>query len=85
MKFSSSTRLAGLALITSLLVACGGGSDHEVEVRTPSPDTVPGGIADSVNALIEFARNLMADDTAEPLLLGDAQPATDDTAEPSGL
>jgi hypothetical protein len=48
-------------------------------------NSVPSAIGDSVDALIAFVKSLMSDDTAEPLLLGTVQPATSDTAEPTGL
>lgn len=78
-------RLAAVALATALLGACGGGGGDATPTVPTVADSVPSSIASSVDALIAFAKGLMADDTAEPLLLGTVVPATDDTAEPSGL
>lgn len=78
-------RLAAVALATALLGACGGGGGDATPAVPPVADSVPAGIASSVDALIAFAKSLMADDTAEPLLLGTVVPANDDTAEPSEL
>ena len=84
MNHSNLSRLAALALTTGLLVGCGGGGGAAPTV-SPVADSVPAAIANSVDALIAFAKGLMNDDTAEPLLLGTVVPATDDTAEPSEL
>ena len=87
MKKHSLSALAALALATGLLGGCGGGGDY-VAAPNPTPplvDSVPAAIASSVDALIAFAKGLVSDDTAEPLLLGTVQPATSDTAEPTGL
>ncbi len=86
MKKHTFSTLAALALTTGLLSGCGSGND-DVAAPNPPPvaDSVPSAIGDSVDALIAFAKGLMNDDTAEPLLLGTVQPATSDTAEPTGL
>jgi hypothetical protein len=85
MKNHTLPALASVALATSLLVGCGGGGGGGAPAVAPVADSVPAAIANSVDALIDFARSLVSDDTAEPLLLGTVQPATDDTAEPAGL
>ena len=88
MKKNTLSVLAALALATSLLGGCGGGGGDSVAEPEPSPpvaDSVPAAIANSVDALIAFAKGLLSDDSAEPLLLGTVQPATDDAAEPTGL
>jgi hypothetical protein len=86
MNHSNLSRLAALALTTGLLVGCGGGGGGGAAPTVPPvADSVPAAIASSVDALIAFAKGLMNDDTAEPLLLGTVVPATDDTAEPSSL
>lgn len=81
--------LAALALATGLLGGCGGGGDDSVaaapEPSPPVAESVPVAIGNSVDALIAFAKGLVSDNTAEPLRLGTVQPATDDTAEPTGL
>lgn len=84
MKKHTLSALAALALATSLLGGCGGGSTAP-EVTPPVADSVPAAIANSVDALVAFAKGLVSDDTAEPLLLSTVQPATDDMAEPAGL
>lgn len=84
MKKHTLSALAALALATGLLSGCGGGGGDAPGVP-PVADSVPAAIANSVDALIAFAQSLMNDDTAEPLLLGNVQPATDDTVEPAGL
>lgn len=84
MKHLNLPGLAALALSAGLLSACGGGGSSSSSSGSAS-DSVPTTIASSVDALIAFATGLMTDDTAEPLLLGTVTPATDDTAEPSGL
>ena len=79
-------RLAAVARAATLHAACGGGGGGDATPAVPPvADSVPPSIASSVDALIAFARSLMADDTAEPLQLGTVVPATDDTAEPSEL
>jgi hypothetical protein len=86
MKKHTLSAMAALALATGLLSGCGSGNDDVVTPDpTPVADSVPSAIGDSVDALIAFAKGLMSDNTAEPLLLGTVQPATSDTAEPTGL
>jgi hypothetical protein len=86
MKKHTLSALAGLALAAGLLSGCGGGGGGgDAPGAPPVADSVPAAIANSVDTLIAFAQGLMNDDTAEPLLLGTVQPATDDTAEPAGL
>lgn len=85
MKKHTFSTLAAVALATGLLGGCGSGNDTIVPDPTPVADSVPSAIGDSVAALIAFAKDLMSDNTAEPLLLGTVQPATSDTAEPTGL
>lgn len=86
MKKHTLSAFAALALATGLLSGCGSGND-DVAAPDPAPvaASVPSAIGDSVDALIAFAKGLMNDNTAEPLLLGTVQPATSDTAEPTGL
>lgn len=76
--------LAALALATGLLAGCGGGGGAAPTVP-PVAQSVPAAIANSADALLAFAKGLMEDDTAQPLLLGTVVPATDDTTEPAGL
>jgi hypothetical protein len=87
MKKHPISALTALALAAGLLSGCGTGNDDIAapERTPPVAASVPGAIADSVEALIAFAKGLMNDDTAEPLLLGTVQPATSDTAEPTDL
>jgi hypothetical protein len=86
MKKHTLSAMAALALATGLLSGCGSGNDDAaMPDPTPVADSVPSAIGDSVDALIAFAKGLMSDNTAEPLLLGTVQPATSNTAEPTGL
>jgi hypothetical protein len=87
MKHLTLPGLAALVLSAGLLSACGGGGGGYAPTQDAPPvaDSVPGAIANSVDALIAFAKGLVTDDTAEPLLLGTVVPATDDSAEPAGL
>lgn len=86
MKKHTLSALAALALATGLLGGCGSGNDTVAPDPTPPvADSVPAAIGNSIDALIAFARGLVSDNTAEPLLLGTVQPATSDTAEPASL
>jgi hypothetical protein len=85
MKKHTLSAITALALATGLLSGCGSGNDTTVPDPAPVADSVPSAIGDSVDALIAFAKGLVSDDTAEPLLLGTVQPATSDTTEPAGL
>jgi hypothetical protein len=87
MKHMTLPGLAALVLSAGLLSACGGGGGYDAATPEVPPvaDSVPGAIANSVDALIAFAKGLATDDTAEPLLLGTVVPATDDTGEPAAL
>lgn len=86
MKKHTFSTLSALALVAGLLGGCGGNNDVAViDPEPPVPDSVPSAIGDSVDTLIAFVKGLGNDDTAEPLLLGTVQPATSNTAEPTGL
>jgi hypothetical protein len=73
----------------ALLTACGGGSDSGTP---PVADLVKGtdlpvAVEQSTKGLIDFAKSQLAatSESTEPLLIGDAKLAVDDTAEPSDV
>lgn len=68
--------------LTLALTACGGGNDTPV---APVTVGLPAEVATSPAALLGYVMTLGADDTGEPLALGDTQPAQDDTSEPTVL
>ena len=72
----------GLVALTLALTACGGGNDAPV---VPTTAGLPAEVATSPAALLGYVMTLGADDTGEPLALGDTQPAQDDTSEPTVL
>ncbi len=72
----------GLVALTLALTACGGGNDTPV---VPATAGLPAEVATSPAALLGYVTTLGADDTGEPLALGDTQPAQDDTSEPTVL
>ncbi len=72
----------GLVALTLALTACGGGNDTPV---APATVGLPAEVATSPAALLGYVMTLGADDTGEPLALGDTQPAKDDTSEPTVL
>lgn len=72
----------GLVALTLALTACGGGNDAPV---VPATVGLPAEVATSPAALLGYVTTLGADDTGEPLGLGDTQPAQDDTSEPTVL
>lgn len=72
----------GLVALTLALTACGGGNDAPV---VPVTVGLPAEVATSPAALLGYVMTLGADDTGEPLALGDTQPAQDDTSEPTVL
>lgn len=80
--------VAAIGCMCALLAACGGGDDSGPAVTTPTTTTggvaaVPSSAFQSVDSLIAYVRQLVADDTAEPLALPDVAAPTTDTAEPS--
>ncbi len=72
----------GLLALTLALTACGGGNEPLAPTAT---DGLPAEVATSPAALLGYVLTLGADDTAEPLALGDTLPAQDDTSEPTVL
>ncbi len=82
--------LAALGTV-ALLTACGGGST----ASTPTPPgaglvagtDLPTSVEQSANGVVDFAKTQLTatSDTTEPLVVGDAKLAVDDTAEPSDV
>lgn len=74
----------------ALLTACGGGSS--TATTTPGAGLVagtdlPSSVEQSTQGVIDFAKAQLAatSDTTEPLVVGNAKLAVDDTAEPSDV
>ena len=72
-----------------LLAACGGGSS---DVVTAPPALIAGtdlpmAVEQSTTGLIAFAKTQLAatSETSDPLIVGNAKLATDDSAEPSDV
>lgn len=69
-----------------VLVACGGGGDHE-----PAPpavnQVVPASASNSVAGLLDYLTELVkaAADTLEPVSLAGVQPVTTETEEPRAI
>ena len=81
------TRWVAVAVgAVALLAACGGGSDHSGPALVMGTD-VPVTVEQSASGVIDFAKAqlLTTSETSEPLLLGDAKLATDDSAEPADI
>ena len=79
--------LASTCLVVGLLTACGGGS-NDYAATPPSTVTgtdVPVAATTSSAAVVTFAQDQQAktSETADPLVLGSAMLAVDDTAEPA--
>jgi hypothetical protein len=78
---------AGLAIGALLLSACGGGSDDAAVTPTDplvAGTEVPQSATTSSTAAFAFVQGVAAnrDETASPLVVGDAVLATSDTDEP---
>ena len=75
----------------ALLTACGGGGSGDsgtVPVATLIKGTdLPTSVEQSTKGLIDFAKTQLTatSETTDPLVLGDAKLAIDDTAEPSDV
>ena len=77
----------------ALLVACGGGGGSTATTpTTPGAGLVAGtdlptAVEQSAKGVIDFAKTQLTatSETTEPLLVGDAKLAVDDTAEPSDV
>ena len=84
------TRWVAVAVgAVALLAACGGGNDsvtHTGPALVMGTD-VPVTVEQSASGVIDFAKAqlLTTSETNEPLLLGDAKLATDDSAEPADI
>jgi hypothetical protein len=82
-------RLAGSVFTTALLLAaCGGGSDPVVpSIPLVTGTDIPVSATTSAAGAFTFVNTLAgaANDTAEPLTVGNAILATSDTDEPSAL
>lgn len=82
-KTSKKLRLAALALVAAgLLAGCGGnGQDFVAESNVPTNTTT------SISELILFMLALQqrTSDMSEPILLGNAVLASDETSEPTAL
>ncbi len=83
-----------VASALALLAACGGGGGSTVSVAPPTQDPsliagtdLPVAVQQSTAALLAFAQTQLAatSDKTDPLVVGDAKLATDDSAEPSAI
>jgi hypothetical protein len=79
--------LASVSLAVGLLTACGGGS-NDYAANTPpnvAGTDVPVAATTGATAVISFAQDQLAktSEASDPLSLGDAMLAVDDTAEPA--
>ena len=80
-------QLAGSALgLTLVLSGCGGGSSDSgtggAAAGPAAAASVPDSAYQSTPAFMQFIASLRPDDRAEPLLVGDQTPPTDNRAEP---
>lgn len=80
------TIAAGLAGVALLLGGCGG-SDGPAPIAYVAGSDVPVSATQSTGNTIAFAaqQQAMGSDSSEPIALGEAVFATDDTAEPSDV
>lgn len=78
--------LAAMGAAT-LLAACGGGSTTPEGPTLVVGTDVPVTVEQSATGLVDFAKTQLAatSETSDPLLLGDAKLATDDTGEPAEI
>ena len=85
--------LAVVVGAASLLTACGGGSGSSYVAAPPAGPTVVAGtdvpvaVEQSTAGVISFAKTQLTatSESGDPLVMGDAKLATDDTAEPSDV
>lgn len=78
--------LASTGLVIGLLTACGGGSnDYVATTPTVTGTDVPVAATTSSAAVVTFAQDQQAktSESSDPLVLGNAMLAVDDTAEPA--
>ena len=82
------TRWSAAVVAATLLAACGGGGSNTpagppLVVGTDVPVTVE----QSATGLVDFAKTQLAatSETSDPLVLGDAKLAIDDTGEPAEI
>lgn len=90
MTFLTKTTASTLALAGLLaLGGCGGGGDDDGGGggAVVGGTDVPVGVEQSIDDVIAFAKRLIAgtSESSEPVVLGNAQLATNDTAEPADL
>ena len=72
----------------ALLTACGGGSSsYSADAGLVKDTDLPSAVEQSTKGLIDFAKSQLTatSETTEPLVIGDAKLAVDDTAEPSDV
>ena len=77
----------------ALLTACGGGSSGTATTPTPpgaglvAGTDLPTSVEQSAKGVVDFAKTQLTatSETTEPLVVGDAKLAVDDTAEPSDV
>lgn len=79
--------LASTLLVVGLLTACGGGN-NDYAANTPatvSGTDVPVAATTEAAAVVTFAKDQLAktSESSDPLVLGNAMLAVDDTAEPA--
>ena len=77
----------------ALLTACGGGGGSTASTPTPpsaglvAGTDLPTSVEQSAKGVVDFAKTQLTatSETTEPLIVGDAKLAVDDTAEPSDV
>lgn len=77
----------------ALLTACGGGGGSTATTPTPpgsglvAGTDLPTAVEQSTKGVIDFGKTQLTatSETTEPLVVGEAKLATDDTAEPSDV
>ena len=73
----------------ALLTACGGGSSYSTvpAVGLVAGTDLPVAVEQSAQGVVDFAKSQIAapSETSDPLVLGEAKLAVDDSAEPSDV
>ena len=79
--------LASVSLAVGLLTACGGGSNDYASNTPPTVagTDVPVAATTSASSAVSFAQDQLTktSESSDPLVLGDAMLAVDDTTEPA--
>ena len=84
------TRWLAAVVAATLLAACGGGGSSTAAPPGPTlvvGTDVPVTVEQSATGVVDFAKTQLAatSETSDPLVLGDAKLATDDTGEPAEI